>query len=119
MAYDKKGYNPNSLANLSKGCNMTKLMYADSTSQRIANIILDEDAEYNGEIMPAREAILRQQLIQALNGDLRSCQFLIELAEHNEQNASGIKTATVDPLEQLQQMMQKSKIDDRRRSKAR
>lgn len=116
MAYDKKGYNPNSLANLSKGCNMTKLMYADSTSQRLANIILDEDVDYNGEIMPAREAILRQQLTQALNGDLRSCQFLIELAGRNEQDATTIKTA-VSPLEQLQAMMQPGMIDDRRRKK--
>ena len=115
MAYDKKGYNPISLANLSKGCNMTKLTFADGTSQRFANIILDEDVEYNGEMMTNREAILRQQLAQAINGDLRACQFLIELAGCNVVTATN--TVTMTPLEQLQAMMQQSRPDDRRKKK--
>ena len=111
-----KGDNPNSRANLLKGMALPKLMYTDAPSQRLANSILDDDVETeDGEKMTAREAILRQQLQQALNGDLRSCQFLIELAGRNEQNTSAIKTATVNPLEQLQEMMLRSKPDDRRK----
>jgi hypothetical protein len=40
---------------------------------------------------------------------------LIELAGRNEANASTGKTATMNPLEQLQEMMQQSKVDDRRK----
>lgn len=115
MADNKRGQHPNSKANLLKGMAMPKLMYTDGPSQRLANSILDEEVETDdGEKMTAREAILRQQLLQALDGDLRACQFLIELAGRNEQNASSIKTA-VNPLEQLQELMLRSKVDDRRK----
>lgn len=115
MANEKKGYNPKSLANLAKGIQPPKLMYTDGPSQRLANSILDEEVEHDGEVMTVREAILREQVKRALDGDLRACQFLIELAGRNEANSSTIKTATTNPLEQLQAMMQQSRIDDRRR----
>lgn len=114
MAYDKKGYNPNSLANLSKGAQLPKLMYTDTKSRELANIILNEVVECNGVMMANREAILRQQVTQAIAGDLRACQFLIELAGRNETSAIAIKTA-VSPLEQLQAMMLQGKPDARRR----
>ena len=114
MAENNRGKNPNSKANLMKG-NLPKLMLSDGPSQRLANSILDEEVEHNGESMPAREAILRIQLAEALNGDLRACQFLIELAGRNEQNENAMKTATANPLEQLQGMMLARKIDDRRK----
>jgi hypothetical protein len=98
-----------------KGSNLPKLMLSDGPSQRLANNILNEEVEYNGERMTAREAILRNQLDQALDGDLRACQFLIELAGRNEQAETTIKTATMNPLEQLQGMMRQSKVDDRRK----
>ena len=116
MAYTKKGYNLNSLANLSKGMQPPKLMYSDTRSQELVNAMLDEMVDYNGVTVTVREAILRSQVKKALEeGDLRSCQFLVELAGCNEQNAPSIKTGTVSPLEQLQAMMRKSSIDDRRR----
>lgn len=115
MGNDKRGQHPNSKANLLKGMMPPKLMFTDGPSQRLANNILDEKVEWEGEEMTAREAILRQQLQQALDGDLRACQFLIELAGRNDANAATIKTATVNPLEQLQAMMQESKVDDRRK----
>jgi hypothetical protein len=115
MAYEKKGYNPASKANLQKGMVPPKNMVTDSQSQQLANKILDEEVEYEGEMMTTREAILRNQVRKALDeGDLRSCQFLIELAGRNEQNAQ-IKTAVTIPLEQLQAMMQQSNVDDRRK----
>jgi len=115
MAYEKKGYNPISKANLQKGGAIKKLMYTDGKSQRLANSILDEEVEHDGEVMTVREAILREQVKRALDGDLRACQFLIELAGRNEANSNTIKTATTNPLEQLQAMMQQSRIDDRRK----
>ena len=115
MGYENCGQHPNSKANLLKGMGIPKLMLSDGPSQKMANMILDEEVEYNGVAMPAREAILRNQLENALGGDLRACQFLIELAGRNEANTSAVKTATMNPLEQLQQMMQKSHIDDRRK----
>lgn len=115
MADNNRGKNPNSKANLMKGSNLPKLMLSDGPSQRLANNILNEEVEYNGEKMTAREAILRNQLDQALDGDLRACQFLIELAGRNEQAETTIKTATMNPLEQLQGMMRQSKVDDRRK----
>ena len=115
MADNNRGKNPNSKANLMKGSNLPKLMLSDGPSQRVANNILNEEVEYNGEKMTAREAILRNQLDQALDGDLRACQFLIELAGRNEQAETTIKTATMNPLEQLQGMMRQSKVDDRRK----
>ena len=115
MADNNRGKNPNSKANLMKGSNLPKLMLSDGPSQRLANSILNEEVEYNGERMTAREAILRNQLDQALDGDLRACQFLIELAGRNEQAETTIKTATMNPLEQLQGMMRQSKVDDRRK----
>ena len=115
MANNNRGQNENSKANLLKGSNIARMLFADGPSQKLANLILDEEVEYNGVAMPAREAILRNQLENALGGDLRACQFLIELAGRNEANSNTVKTATMNPLEQLQQMMQKSNIDDRRK----
>ena len=115
MGYDNCGKNPNSKANLMKG-NLPKLMLSDGPSQRLANKILEEEVEWEGEMMTVREAIIREQVRKALEeGDLRSCQFLIELAGRNEQSESAIKTATMNPLEQLQGMMKVSKVDDRRK----
>ena len=48
-----------------------------------------------------REALLREQVEKALQGDLRSCQFLIELAGRNEQEKTANKTEELSPLEQL------------------
>lgn len=116
MANNNRGQHPNSKANLMKGMVPPKMMIADGPSQRLANAILDEEIEYEGETMTTREAILRNQVRKALDeGDLRSCQFLIELAGRNEQNNAQIKTAVTNPLEQLQAMMQQSKVDDRRK----
>lgn len=116
MATNNRGQHPNSKANLNKGMNPPKLMYTDGQSQRLANSILDEETEYEGKTMTVREAILRNQVYKALEeGDLRSCQFLIELAGRNEANANAVKTATVNPLEELQSMMRGRAIDDRRK----
>jgi len=116
MGYENCGKHPNSRANLLKGQALPKLMYTDGPSQKLANSILDEEVEHDGEMMTRREAILRQQADKALNdGDLRACQFLIELAGRNEQNTGAIKTAITNPLEQLQAMMMQSRIDDRRK----
>lgn len=116
MAYEKKGYNPISKANLQKGGAIQKLMYTDCKSQRLANSILDEVVERNGVKMSVREAILRNQVSRALEEcDLRSCQFLIELAGRNEMSNTAIKTAVASPLEQLQAMMMPSQPDDRRK----
>lgn len=116
MGYENCGSNPNSKAALNKGMNVSKLMYCDTRSQELVNAMLDEMVDYNGVTMTVREAILRSQVKKALeDGDLRSCQFLVELAGRNGQNAPSIKTGTVSPLEQLQAMMRKSSIDDRRR----
>jgi len=115
MGYENCGKNPNSKANLMKG-NLPKLMLSDGPSQRLANKILEEEMEWEGEMMTVREAIIREQVRKALEeGDLRSCQFLIELAGRNEQAETSIKTAVVNPLEQLQGMMKVSKVDDRRK----
>ena len=115
MGYENCGKNPNSKANLMKG-NLPKLMLSDGPSQRLANKILEEEVEWEGEMMTVREAIIREQVRKALEeGDLRSCQFLIELAGRNEQAETSIKTAVVNPLEQLQGMMEVSKVDDRRK----
>ena len=115
MGYENCGKHPNSKANLIKGMMPPKLMYTDGPSQRLANSILDEDTEWEGKTMTVREAILREQLKRALDGDLRACQFLIELAGRNEASNATIKTAVTNPLEQLQAMMQHSRIDDRRK----
>ena len=115
MAYKKKGYNSNSLANLSKGSNLPKLATKDSKSQEIAELILNEEVEYNGAMISRREALLREQLEKALEGDLRSCQFLIELAGRNEPGETAIKTATLEPLEALYAKMLPRVVDDRRR----
>ena len=115
MGYENCGKNPNSKANLMKG-NLPKLMLSDGPSQRLANKILEEEMEWEGEMMTVREAIIREQVRKALEeGDLRSCQFLIELAGRNEQAETSIKTAVVNPLEQLQGMMKVSNVDDRRK----
>lgn len=101
MAYQKKGYNPNSLANLRKGSNLPKLATTDPKSQELTNILLNEEVEYNGAMVTMREALLREQVEKALQGDLRSCQFLIELAGRNEQEKTANKTEELSPLEQL------------------
>ena len=115
MGYEKCGEHPNSKANLMLGSNLPKLMASDEPSQRLANSILDEEIEHDGAMMQVREAILRVQRERALDGDLRACQFLIELAGRNEANNPAIKTAVMNPLEQLQAKMQNSCIDDRRK----
>lgn len=115
MADNNRGQHPNSKANLIKGMMPPKLMYTDGPSQRLANSILDENTDYDGKTMTVREAVLREQLKRALDGDLRACQFLIELAGRNEASNATIKTAVTNPLEQLQAMMQHSRIDDRRK----
>ena len=114
MAYKKKGYNPNSLANLNRGSNLPKLATTDPMSQELAELILNEEVEYNGAVVTRREALLREQVEKALQGDLRSCQFLIELAGRNEKGATAIKTATLDPLEELYAKMLPRVVDDRR-----
>lgn len=114
MAYKKKGYNPNSLANLKRGSNLPKLATADPKSQEFANIILNEEVEYNGAVVTRREALLREQVEKALEGDLRSCQFLIELAGYSEQLETSANTAIHSPLEELQAMMFQGRPDARR-----
>lgn len=116
MGYENCGEHPNSKANLMKGSNLPKLMLSDGASQKFANRILDEEVEYNGVMMTVREAILREQMRKALDeGDLRSCQFLIELAGRNEASDTAVKKATLSPLEQLQAKMLQSRPDDRRK----
>ena len=118
MAYQKKGYNPNSLANLRKGSNLPKLATTDPKSQELTNILLDEEVEYNGAMVTRREAILREQVEKALEGDLRSAQFLIELAGYSEQEATTDKSEELTPLEKLYSKMipTGSNTIDRRRS---
>jgi hypothetical protein len=116
MGYEKCGEHPNSKANLLKGSNLPRLMLADGPSQRLVISILDEETELDGVKMTTREALLRIQVSRAIDeGDLRACQFLIELAGRNESNTDAVKTATTNPLEQLQSMMLQSKPDDRRK----
>lgn len=115
MGYENCGSNPNSRANLLKGSNLSKLASTDPKSKEVASFLLNEKVEYNGAMITKREAILREQLAQALDGDLRSCQFIIELAGLKEQPATGGKTEELSPLEQLQAMMRQSKPDKRRR----
>lgn len=115
MGYENCGANPNSKANLLKGSNLPKLMLSDGPSQRLATSILNEEMEWEGKMMTTREVLIRIQVSRAIDeGDLRSCQFLIELAGRSEANADAVKTATANPLEQLQGMMLRSKVDDRR-----
>ena len=114
MAYQKKGYNPNSLANLNRGSNLPKLATTDPKSQELTNILLDEEVEYNGAMVTMREAILREQLKRALEGELRSCQFLIELAGFKEQPATADKPKKLTPLEELYAKMRPYQVDDRR-----
>lgn len=119
MAYKKKGYNSNSLANLRKGSNLPKLATTDTQSQELTSIILNEIVEYNGAMVTRREAILREQVEKALEGDLRSAQFLIELAGLNEQEATADKPKELTPLEELYAKMipTGSNMADRRRLK--
>ena len=119
MAYKKKGYNSNSLANLRKGSNLPKLATTDTQSQEHTSIILNEIVEYNGAMVTRREAILREQVEKALEGDLRSAQFLIELAGLNEQEATADKPKELTPLEELYAKMipTGSNMADRRRLK--
>ena len=85
MGYENCGSNPNSRANLLKGSQLPKLASTDPKSKEVAALILNEEVEYNGAMVTMREALLREQVEKALQGDLRSCQFLIELAGRNEQ----------------------------------
>ena len=114
MAYKKKGYNPNSLANLHKGSNLPKLATTDCKSQEIAELILNEEVEYNGAMVTMREVLLREQVEKALEGDLRSCQFIIELAGRSEQLTTAANAALLSPLEELQAKMLPPKLDNRR-----
>lgn len=84
MAYKKRGFNPISLANLNKGMNVPKLMHVDPKTQELANVILDEETEYNGKIMTHREALIRAIAEKAAGGDLRATRFLFDLVEGNE-----------------------------------
>ena len=101
MGYENCGSNPNSRANLRKGSNLPKLATTDTQSQELTSVILNEEVEYNGAMVTMREALLREQVEKALQGDLRSCQFLIELAGRNEQEKTANKTEELSPLEQL------------------
>ncbi len=115
MADNNRGQHPNSKANLLQGSNLPKLNNIDTETVRMANRAMNEETEYQGVKMTIREAILRVQMDKALDGDLRSCQFLIELAGRNEGNVETINGATATPLEQLQAMMQPSRVIDRRK----
>lgn len=116
MGYENCGSNPNSRANLLKGSQLPKLASTDPKSKEVAALILDEEVEYNGAMVTMREALLREQVEKALQGDLRSCQFLIELAGRNLQGGTStdVKTATLDPLEALYAKMLPRQVDDRR-----
>lgn len=81
MAYVKKGYNPKSLANLSKGMNLPRLLHVDAKTRELANAILSEETEFKGAIMTHREAIIRVIAEKAAGGDLRATRFLFDLAE--------------------------------------
>ena len=114
MGYENCGSNPNSRANLLKGSNLSKLASTDPESKEVAARLLNEEVEYNGAMITNREAILREQLAQALDGDLRSCQFIIELAGLKEQPVTAGKTEELSPLEQLQAIMKQGRVDGRR-----
>lgn len=101
MGYENCGSNPNSRANLLKGSQLPKLVSTDPKSKEVAALILNEEVEYNGAMVTMREVMLREQLKRAIEGDLRSCQFLIELAGRNEQEKTANKTEELSPLEQL------------------
>ncbi len=119
MGYENCGSNPNSRANLLKGSNLSKLASTDPKSKEVAVLLLDEEVEYNGAMITKREAILREQVEKALDGDLRSCQFLIELAGLKEQEATADKPKELTPLEELYAKMipTGSNMADRRRLK--
>ena len=119
MGYEKCGSNPNSRANLLKGSQLPKLASTDPKSKEVASFLLNEKVEYNGAMITKREAILREQLERALEGELRSCQFLIELAGFKEQEATAGKPKELTPLEELYAKMipTGSKKADRRRLK--
>ena len=110
MAYRKKGYNPISLENLSKGGQTQKLRFADCKSKELAALILNEEVEYNGALTTNREAILREQVKKAIEGELRSCQFLFELAGLKEQPATADNTKELSPLEELYSKMEPRKL---------
>ena len=119
MGYENCGRNPNSRANLLKGSNLSKLASTDPESKEVAALLLNEEVEYNGAMVTMREAILREQLKRALEGELRSCQFLIELAGFKEQ-ATADKPKELTPLEELYAKMKQTgsnKIDRRRLKK--
>ena len=119
MGYENCGSNPNSRANLLKGSNLSKLASTDPESKEVAALLLNEEVEYNGAMITKREAILREQLERALEGELRSCQFLIELAGFKEQPATADKPKELTPLEELYAKMipTGSNKADRRRLK--
>ena len=115
MGYENCGKHPNSKAALNKGMNVQKLMRIDTKTQELANSLLNEIVEYNGAKITRREALLREQLERAQAGELRACQFLIELAGHSEQEATAGKPEELSPLEELYAKMRHQEIDDRRR----
>ena len=119
MGYENCGQHPNSKAALNKGMNVQKLMRIDTKTQELANSLLNEIVEYNGANITRREALLREQIEKAQEGDLRSCQFLFELAGLNEQEATADKPKELTPLEELYAKMipTGSNKADRRRLK--
>lgn len=108
---------PNSLANLLKGSNLGKILNSDIKSQDMVISILEETVDYEGTEMTLRECLIRVQVDKAMAGDLRSCQFIFELAGHSEKPSAEVSVKT-SPLEQLQQIMQESHISSDRREEA-
>lgn len=118
MGYENCGSNPNSKAALNKGMNVSSKMSADSETQRCVNEFLNQPVEHRGETMTYREAIIWVQIEKALKEkDLRSAQWLFDIASRSEQTTTGanINTATLSPLEALQAKMLSRTVDDRRK----
>ena len=116
MGYENCGSNPNSKAALNKGMNLSSKMSVDSDTQRRVNEFLNRPVEYEGEMMTYRDAIIWVQINKAYKEkDLRSAQWLFDIASKNEQNVTNIKTATLDPLEALKAKMLPRTVDDRRK----
>jgi hypothetical protein len=108
-----RGQHPNSRANLCKGSNTPELKHIDTETVRLANSVLDEETEYQGVKMTNREAILRVQAAAALEGNLRACQFIIDLDARGEQCQAAAIDETATPLERLQNMMQPPRMRPR------
>lgn len=117
MGYENCGSNPNSKANLWRGHLLPGKLIADEKARELAREILSETTVYDDKKMTLREAILREQIKKAMTGDLRSCQFLIDLAIEEEKKGEAALqgvTGLVDPLIELKNLMQESKLDRRR-----